>query len=118
MGIGIWLITTTRIDITYAISTLSRYTHIAREGHFADLVRVFEYLHKFPNLGIRISKDTFQHKVDPAAELKTKQYLEQIRAYYPDAQDQVDKDWPPPRGKPIHVTIYLDADHAGNREDR
>jgi hypothetical protein len=81
MGIGIWLITTTRIDITYSISTLSRYTHIAREGHFADLIRVFEYLHKFPNLGICISKDTFQMTHDPEAEIKTQQYLEQIRAY-------------------------------------
>jgi len=118
MGIGIWLITTTRIDITYAITTLSRYTHIAREGHFTDLIRVFEYLHKFPTLGIRVSKDSIKVTHDPEIEKKTQQYLEQIRAYYPDAEDQVDKDWPEPLGNPIHVSIYVDSDHAGNREDR
>jgi hypothetical protein len=118
LGIGIWLITTTRIDITYGVTTLSRYTHIAREGHFEDLIRIFEYLHKYPNLGIMVTKDTIEVIHDEETEIKTQSYLKLIRAYYPDAQSEIDKEWPPPMGKPIHASIYLDSDHAGNRKDR
>jgi hypothetical protein len=118
LGIGIWLVTTTRVDITFAVTTLSRYTHIAREGHFSDLIRVFEYLRKFPSLGLKIVKDRIIRTHYDEAEKKTLQYLNLIRSYYPDAQDQVDKDWPSPKGEPIRVTIYLDSDHAGNRTDR
>ena len=46
LGIGIWLSITTRPDVTFSITTLSRYTHIARQGHLKNLIRVFEYLHK------------------------------------------------------------------------
>jgi hypothetical protein len=100
------------------VTTLSRYTHIAREGHYQDLIRIFEYLHKYPSLGIKITKEIMKIDHDEETEMKTQQYLKLIRTYYPDAKSEVDKDWPPPKGEPIHVSIYLDSDHAGNRKDR
>ena len=57
IGIGNWLVTIGRIDIAHAVGTLSRYSQTAREEHFKDAVRIFEYLNKFPGRGISIKDE-------------------------------------------------------------
>ena len=44
VGMGIWLQLIGRINITLPITVLSRYSHIAREEHMKDLIKIFEYL--------------------------------------------------------------------------
>jgi hypothetical protein len=44
IGIGIWLVVIGRIDIFYAIATLSRYSAAPTEQHLANLKRVFAYV--------------------------------------------------------------------------
>ena len=68
LGIGIWLVVTCRIDICFPVSTLSRYTHVAKDGHMEHLVRVFEYLHKWPKVGIKIQNRTIQWKHNEESE--------------------------------------------------
>ena len=41
-----------------------------------------------------------------------------MRKYYPDTSDEWDPDWPSPKGKPVTISIFVDADHASNTEDR
>ena len=118
LGIANWLVTICRLDITYAVNTLARYTHVAREGHWKSLLRVFEYLNKVPFLGIPITAHTLQW-IHPDGVLETVQNnIAQLKTYYPDVQDEWDSNWPAPKGKPVTVTIFVDADHASNRSDR
>ncbi len=38
--------------------------------------------------------------------------------FYPDAKEAIPMNAPEPRGKPIIVSCFVDADHAGNRITR
>ena len=37
---------------------------------------------------------------------------------YPDAEEDIPKDMPEPRGKEMHITTYVDADHARDKVTR
>ena len=41
-----------------------------------------------------------------------------MKSYYPDAQEEIDPEYPEPLGKPVEVTIFVDASHADNQLDR
>ena len=32
--------------------------------------------------------------------------------FYPDAREEIPHDMPPPKSRPVHITAYVDADHA------
>ena len=34
--------------------------------------------------------------------------------FYPDTEEAIPGNAPPPRGKPVYVGFYVDTDHAGN----
>jgi hypothetical protein len=48
VGIAQWLITCGRMDLCFAISSLSRFSAAPREGHLKALTRVFKYLKRYP----------------------------------------------------------------------
>ena len=48
IGVCQWLIVAGRFDISYAISSLSRFSSAPREGHLMLARKVFGYLKKFP----------------------------------------------------------------------
>ena len=54
IGMAQWLIALGRVDIHHAVSTLARYSHIATHNHFNDLVRVFEYVNKYPERHLEV----------------------------------------------------------------
>ena len=118
IGIGIWLVTISRIDILFAISTLSRYTHIAKTNHMKALVRVFEYLNKTPKRGLLCTPDDIQWDHPPDVQRRQRVRREDMLTYYPDATEEIDPAWPEPKGKPLQITIFVDADHASNKADR
>ncbi len=118
LGIGIWLIITTRPDICFAVSTLSRYTHISRQGHMKDLIRVFEYLHKHKLLGLKIDGSDppwapTQEQIDEA-----KRNVADLKEYYQDVHRDWNPSWPEPKGKPVQISVFVDSDHATNVVDR
>ena len=57
VGIGIWIVTIGRIDITYTVMTLSRFNHKPTEGHLKDITRVFAYVKKYPRHCLMISNN-------------------------------------------------------------
>jgi len=44
IGIAVWLVTTTRADIAYAVNALSKYTAAPRVGHLEAAIYLFKYL--------------------------------------------------------------------------
>jgi hypothetical protein len=118
LGKGIWLVTCGRVDIMYAVMTLSRYTHEARKQHMQDLIRIFEYLHKYPNEGLVIEPGeiNFTHRDGWDADVNEER--EALQEYYPDAHEEWDPHWPEAKGKGVTITIFVDGDHASNKSDR
>ena len=41
-----------------------------------------------------------------------------MKEIYPDAEDSLPHNMPQPRGKAIDISVFVDADHAGNRVTR
>ena len=37
-----------------------------------------------------------------------------LREHYPDAEEAIPTNVPTPRGKPVQINCFVDADHAGN----
>ena len=118
LGVGIWLSITTRPDVTFSIGTLSRYTHIARQGHMKSLIQVFEYLHKHHSLGLKIDGSQPPWKPSKEQISNAQKAVKDLKEYYPDAIMEWNKVWPVPKGKAVQITIFVDADHASNTADR
>ena len=83
-----------------------------------NLIQVFEYLHKHQNLGLKI--DGSPPKWKPSTEqikIAYKNALD-LKEYYPDVHMEWNPSWPMPKGKPVQISIFVDADHATNTSDR
>ena len=84
-----WLIALGRIDIHHAVSTLARYYHIASEQHFKDMVRVFEFLNKYPDRHLEV-RDTENDVSEFTKDINYDRIRGDMRFYYPDAEDVCD----------------------------
>jgi hypothetical protein len=115
IGTANWLVTIGRCDILFATSTLSRYSANPTQQHMKDIVRVFSYLKKYRKRGIYIRGENLDIGVEEHDRVISKKDMLQ---YYPDAVDEWDPKWPRPKGKPVRVTIFVDADHGTNQVDR
>jgi hypothetical protein len=88
------------------VSLMSRYLVSAREGHLQQLFHVFAYL-KQNDRSTMVFDDT-EPSYDPRR-FATQDWSK----YYPDAKEAIPENMPEPRGKPVMMTCFVDADHAG-----
>ena len=116
IGIAQWLITCGRLDLSFAINSLSRFSAAPREGHLKLLVRVFKYINQFPSKWIRI--DHSDHIPKGTLEDPTKGKIVEWMDYYPDAQEEIDKRCPKPKGKPLSTFVYFDSNYAHDEVTR
>ena len=95
----------------FAVSTLGRYSVAPRQGHLKAMLKVFGYLkyHMKRQIICNVEEPDFI-KLEPA-----KQNWSEL---YPDARKEYPPNMPNPKGKPIKVSIYYDADHAHDLETR
>ncbi|MCY7390403.1 MAG: Ty1/Copia family ribonuclease HI, partial [Leptolyngbyaceae cyanobacterium CAN_BIN12] len=105
IGFANWIITLGRFDIAYATNVLARFSAKPRKGHLEAAKRLFGYLK---------SCSQGQQLIDPThrdmSEFKTALYS--WTEFYPDATEEIPSDLPIPRGPPVQLTVYVDADHA------
>lgn len=111
IGSGQWAINLSRFDIMYAIQTLAQYAAAPREGHLKRALRVFGYLKHYPKYGIIF--DSAEKEI-PDSKVEEVNWKEQ----YPGASEELPKDMPKPMGKPVTITVFVDADHASERVTR
>ena len=104
-----WAITLGRFDIQFSVTTMARYSHAPREGHLKAVIRIFGYLKKFHKAKIVIDPTLPDHHQFPYDDLST------WRDLYPDAQEELPKDAPEPKGSCMRITIWVDADHARDK---
>jgi hypothetical protein len=90
---------------------MSRYLAQAREGHLQQLYHVFAYLKAFDR-----SKLVFD---DTRPDFGGTDWHDcDWREFYPDAGEVIPPNMPEARGKPVMMSCFVDADHAGCKETR
>jgi hypothetical protein len=111
IGCGQWAITLGRFDTMFAIQTMARFSAAPKQGHINRMLRVFGYLKAYWKYGIIID---VQEPTIPQAEDVQVNWEEQ----YPGAMEEMPPGMPKPKGKGVHITIYVDADHAHDQLTR
>jgi hypothetical protein len=105
IGILLWTSELGRIDITQEVGLMSRFNARPRIGHYNAVLRMFGYLKRHLNSKLVCDPHTrdFSHInfVNPS-------WKEQ----YPDAQEELPPDMPPPLGRAVQVSVFVDAAHA------
>ena len=112
IGMLLWTVTLGRMDIAFAVMTLSRFRVQPRAGHVERMLQIFGYLRKFPDEAIhfrtgRPSHDAFQPGTYRWEKLQ-----------YRSLSEEVPYDQPTPRGLAVRISAWFDAniyhDMVGN----
>jgi hypothetical protein len=105
IGILQWANELARIDLTQAVSLMSRFRNAPREGHMQALLRVFGYIKG--RLNAKVVFDCAYRdwtKVD--------WHEGDWKLFYPDAEEPIPPRAPEPRGNEVQINIFCDAAHA------
>ena len=109
IGMGQWLVIWGRIDITYAVSSLSRFSTSPRQGHLKLARKILGYLKKYLKKGILINPEppTFSDYKD-SPDKTFEDFSHQYKYFHEDK----DPKFPDQTIPELKVTIFCDADHA------
>jgi hypothetical protein len=102
--------------LSFAVSSLSRYSAAPRQGHLDAAIRIFCYLKHYPEKWIKF--DTNPHipdgdLEDPAANLDP-----EWTDYYHGAKEEIDPKAPKPLGEKLGTTVYFDSNFAHDEVTR
>ena len=111
VGILRWIVELGRIDVLFEVTALSRFLASPREGHMEQAYRIFGYLKSKINGWLVLDPTYVGINYDRFKQVEWK-------SIYPDAIEEVDRNDPAPRGKPVRMTCFVDADHAGDKVTR
>jgi hypothetical protein len=108
-----WIVTLGRYDVHYVASTMARYNMLPRQGHFSAMLGIFGYLksyHKYMTI--------YDHHLPEGHD-----YIPTVYdwfQFYPDAVqgEELPYNMPIPKGNPVKLSGYFDADHASDLETR
>ena len=113
IGILRWMVELGRVDICCEVSMMSSHLALPREGHFAQLFRIFSYLRKYHN-----SEMVFDPS-DPAVDEKQFERKDWTSSEFGlELEEEVPSNMPEPRGQGFVMCAYVDADHAGDSVTR
>jgi len=113
IGIAQWLITCGRFDLSFAVTSLSRFSAAPRAGHMKAVITMFQYLNGNQSKWINFNSKTHIPPKELENPLKgmNDQTLDWSRMY-PDAEEELDKNFPSPRGVPLDSAVYFDSNWA------
>jgi Reverse transcriptase (RNA-dependent DNA polymerase) len=114
IGMAQWASTIGRLDIAFAVSSLSRFSEAPREGHLELTMHLFGYLKKFRNR--RIVLDSRPLIVDPS--LRKDSFHPDFLDDYPDAHEDIASNFLKAYGKELVTSVFFDADHAHDHVTR
>jgi hypothetical protein len=106
IGCCIRIIVLGRFDIAYATSAMSRFNMLPREGHLKAVKRILSYLKTFPKERVIIDTSYPDHFMYPVEDHSN--WME----FYPDASEEIPKDFPPKKRPRVRMTVYVDGDHT------
>jgi len=86
---------------------LSAHNSLPREGHLEAIYHIFSYLKNHKNS--RLVFDPAYPKID-----NRRFHIGDWSDFYPNDTDELPPHMPEPRGHPVDITCFVNADHAGN----
>jgi hypothetical protein len=98
-----WVVQIGRFDITTAVMTLSSFRANPRQGHLDRCKRIYGYLYKMRNGVIRIRVE------EPDFSGIPEKVYDWEQSVYAGAEEMIAHDCPPPLGKPVVLTTFVDA---------
>lgn len=110
IGLLRWAVEIGRLDIYTEVSLMSQHLALPRQGHLEAVYSIFAYLQKRPKAAIVM--DPMHITLDPEAFSGTP--IEAWKDFYGDVVEELPKGMPEPRGNGVHITCFVDSDHAGN----
>jgi hypothetical protein len=111
IGVLRWICELGGLDILMPVSMMSRYLVSARSGHLEQLFHIFAYLKRY-DASTLVFDDT-----EPSFDARRFKECDWAE-YYPGAKEALPREMPTPRGRPVVMTCFVDADHAGCRVTR
>jgi hypothetical protein len=109
IGILRWAVEIGRIDIYLETSLLSPYQANPRFGHIEAAYHIFAYLKKHPGMG-RLAFDPKASVIDESFFHANANWTD----FYWDVTEELPPNMPEPRGNPVTISAFVDANHAGN----
>jgi len=108
IGAPQWVIQIGRFDIQTAVMTLSRFRAVPRRGHLDRVKRIHGCLSKMHHATIEIRTDTPDYLNIPV------KLCAWECSCYADAKEEIPLDAPTPKGKPVTMTLFVDANLCHN----
>ena len=105
IGVCQWISVSARMDITYAVSSLSRFSSKPREGHLRRALKIIGYLKKYPRKGYVIDAKA------PIENLTFTKVEADFGNQY-DMSEEMDDKLPEPIMKEIDTNIFVDSNHG------
>lgn len=119
IGILRWICELGRIDVLYEVSILSQYLAQPRMGHLTQATNIFYYLKHHSRTWLVLDPSRFDIDWQPVSnEPSPFDRALAMKEIYVDTEPLEPVDAPEPRGKPVDITVFVDADHAGNAVTR
>jgi len=108
-----WMVEIGRIDISHAVSVMSSYLVAPRVGHLFGVLHIYAYLKYKPTLSLVLNPGDFMQSIGVKS-ISKDDWID----FYPGASENIPPTLPKPRGLPVSITAFVDADHAGNIANR
>ena len=107
IGVLRWAVELGRIDIDYHVAIMSRYLSAPREGHLEQVFCIFAYLKRQPPYKLVMDSNQVMWS---SKKFQKKDWSD----FYADAKEELPPNMPKPRGKPVQINCFVDADYAGD----
>ena len=107
IGVLRWAVELGRLDIYTEVALLSQQMALPRVGHLEVVYHVFAYL-KHHSTSRIIFDDG-----DPVP-IKPRHAKPDWSSFYDDLEEELPPKMPEPLGNPVHIYVFVDANHAGN----
>ena len=88
-------------------------------GHLTEALNIFYYLKHHDTSWLMLDPSTFDVEWTPkGSEASPQDRALAMKEIYTEAQDVLPHNAPTPKGKTVDISIFVDADHAGNKVTR
>ena len=109
IGICQWISTAGRMDITFSVSSLSRFSSAPREQHLIKAIKILGYLKKYPKKG---------YVIDPRPCNVNIKYTDMVPDFgnqYESSVEEIDPKLPEPKMKELEIVIFVDSNHGHDK---
>ena len=106
IGVCQWVSISARMDITFAVLSLSRFAAKPREGHFRRALKILGYLKKYPKKG---------YIIDPRSTIVNVKYQDVVPDFgnqYEKINEEMDEQLPKQLMDELPVVIFVDSNHG------